>query len=130
MNKNPRSILVVDDNEDIRILISLVLQKEGYQIFLAPTGIEAIEIIKKNNLDLILLDVMMPGLSGLAVLAIIRANKDKKKREIPVIMITAASTISDIDTAIDIGASSYILKPFRTENLLQKIDAIFEEARS
>jgi DNA-binding response OmpR family regulator len=130
MSNDPRHILVVDDNEDIRSLLSLVLQKEGYVVFLASHGSEAIEIVKNNALDLVLLDVMMPGLSGLEVLANIRANKDKKKSEIPVMMITAKSTINDIDEAVDSGATSYIIKPFRNENLLQKVTAIFEEVHA
>jgi len=126
MSEAPKRVLVVDDNEDIRNLLSLVLQKEGYEVFLAADGTEAILIIKSNPLDLVLLDVMMPVLSGLEVLAIIRESKDKKISEIPVMMITALSTIADIDAAIDGGATSYIVKPFRSENLIQKITAIFE----
>ena len=127
MSKDPRSILVVDDNEDIRNLLSLVLQKEGYEVFLAPNGSEALEIVKNNRLDLVLLDVMMPELSGLEVLRSIRENKDNKICSIPVMMITAASTVSDIDAAIEIGASSYIIKPFRNINLIEKVSAIFQE---
>jgi DNA-binding response OmpR family regulator len=130
MSEDPKHILVVDDNEDIRSLLSLVLQKEGYHVFLAANGNEAIEIVKNNKLDLILLDVMMPGLSGLEVLSSIRANKDKKISEIPVMMITAKSTVSDIDEAVENGATSYIIKPFRNENLIQKVTAIFEEVRA
>ena len=127
MSKDLRSILVVDDNEDIRNLLSLVLQKEGYEVFLAPNGSEALEIVKNNRLDLVLLDVMMPELSGLEVLSHIRGNKDNKISSIPVMMITAASTVSDIDAAVEIGASSYIIKPFRNENLIAKVSAIFQE---
>ena len=127
MSKDPRSILVVDDNEDIRNLLSLVLQKEGYEVFLAPNGSEALEIVKNNRLDLVLLDVMMTELSGLEVLSNIRGNKDNKISSIPVMMITAASTVSDIDAAVEIGASSYIIKPFRNINLIEKVSAIFQE---
>lgn len=130
MSNGPRNILVVDDNEDIRNLLSLVLQKEGYVVFLAPNGTEAIEIVKNNKIDLVLLDVMMPGLSGLEVLSIIRGNKDKNICNIPVMMITAASTVSDIDAAVEIGASSYIIKPFRNEHLLEKVSTIFQEEQS
>ncbi len=126
MAQDPKRVLVVDDNEDIRNLLSLVLQKEGFEVFLAADGTEAILIIKSNELDLVLLDVMMPVLSGLDILKIIRENKDKKINGIPVMMITAASTIADIDAAIEAGANSYIVKPFRNENLMQKITAIFE----
>ena len=126
MSNDPKRILVVDDNEDIRNLLSLVLQKEGFEVFLSGDGTSAIEIIKNNSLDLVLLDVMMPVLSGLEVLAIIRESKDNRISSLPVMMITALSTIADIDAAIDTGATSYIVKPFRNEHLIEKITAIFE----
>ena len=128
MSNGLKSVLVVDDNEDIRSLLSLVLQKENYEVFLAASGNDAIQIVKNNKVDLILLDVMMPGLSGLEVLSIIREDKDKRINEIPIMMITAKSTISDIDAAVELGASSYIIKPFRPANLVEKVNAIFKEA--
>ena len=127
MSKDSKSILVVDDNEDIRSLLSLVLLKEGYEVVLASDGAEALEKIKATKPDLILLDVMMPGLSGLDVLSIIRDDKDKKINEIPIMIITAKSTIADIDIAVELGASSYIIKPFRPANLIDKVTAIFAE---
>lgn len=126
MNNLSKSILVVDDNEDIRGLLSLVLQKEGYEVFLASDGTEALAKITKHTPDLVLLDVMMPGLSGLEVLSSIRENKKKEINEMPVVMITAKSTIDDIDAAIELGASSYIVKPFRPANLAEKVHAIFD----
>jgi len=127
MSKDSKSILVVDDNEDIRSLLSLVLSREGYEVVLASDGTEAIEKIKVAKPDLILLDVMMPGLSGLEVLSTLREDKDKKINEIPIMMITAKSTITDIDNAVELGASSYIIKPFRPANLIEKVTAIFAE---
>ncbi len=121
-----KSILVVDDNEDIRGLLSLVLQKEGYEVLLAADGTEALAKIAEHTPDLVLLDVMMPGLSGLEVLSSIRENKKKEINEMPVVMITAKSTIDDIDAAIELGASSYIVKPFRPANLAEKVQAIFD----
>ena len=127
MSTDSKNILVVDDNEDIRSLLSLVLQREGHEVVLASDGTEALEKIKIAKPDLILLDVMMPGLSGLEVLSIIREDKDKKINEIPIMMITAKSTITDIDNAVELGASSYIIKPFRPANLIEKVNAIFAE---
>ena len=127
MSTDSKSILVVDDNEDIRSLLSLVLQREGYEVVLASDGTEALDKIKIAKPDLILLDVMMPGLSGLEVLSMIREDKDKKINEIPIMMITAKSTVTDIDNAVELGASSYIIKPFRPANLIEKVTAIFAE---
>jgi len=126
MTDNPKSILVVDDNEDIRGLLTLVLLKEGYTVNEASDGHDALTKISLLNPDLILLDVMMPGLSGIEVLATIRQNKDIKKSSVPVIMITARSTIDDIDIAIELGANSYIVKPFRPANLAEKVREILE----
>ena len=126
MAESAKSILVVDDNEDIRGLLSLVLQKEGYEVHAAEDGASALEKAYETKPDLILLDVMMPGLSGLEVLSTIRENKDKKISEVPIMMITAKSTIDDIDAAVELGASSYIVKPFRPANLAEKVQAIFD----
>jgi two-component system response regulator ResD len=127
VRSDSKSILVVDDNEDIRSLLSLVLEKEGFIVFLAANGAASLEIVKNNDLDLILLDIMMPGMSGLEVLKNIREDKNKKINSIPIIMITAKSTVADIDDAVELGASSYIIKPFRPVNLIQKVNAILEE---
>ncbi len=127
MADSTKSILVVDDNEDIRGLLSLVLQKEGYEVNAAVDGADALEKANTLKPDLILLDVMMPGLSGLEVLSAIREHKDKKINEVPVMMITAKSTIDDIDAAVELGASSYIVKPFRPANLAEKVQEIFSE---
>ena len=126
MAEKAKSILVVDDNEDIRGLLSLVLQKEGYEVHAAEDGTAALQQTNEIKPDLILLDVMMPGLSGLEVLSTIRENKDKKISEVPIMMITAKSTIDDIDAAVELGASSYIVKPFRPANLAEKVQAIFD----
>lgn len=123
-----KSILVIDDNDDIRGLLSLVLQKEGYEVLEAAGGSEALIKINESKPDLILLDVMMPGLSGLEVLATIRESREKKISQVPVIMITAKSTIDDIDAAIELGANSYIVKPFRPANLVEKVSEIFQAA--
>ena len=126
MAEPAKSVLVVDDNEDIRGLLSLVLQKEGYEVHTAEDGAQALEKTYETKPDLILLDVMMPGLSGLEVLSTIREHKDKKINQVPIMMITAKSTIDDIDAAVELGASSYIVKPFRPANLAEKVQAIFD----
>ncbi|MEI7541126.1 MAG: response regulator [Actinomycetes bacterium] len=126
MAESAKKVLVVDDNEDIRGLLSLVLQNEGYEVFAAEDGAQALEKTYDEKPDLILLDVMMPGLSGLEVLSTIREHKDKKVNQVPIMMITAKSTIDDIDAAVELGASSYIVKPFRPANLAEKVHAIFD----
>lgn len=124
MNVVWKSILVVDDNEDIRNLLTLVLENEGYLVTQGVDGGECLEIIQDKPFDLLLLDVMMPGMSGIEVLKAIRGNKDKKINQLPICMITAKSSIEDIDEALEHGATSYIVKPFRPIALAEKVNTL------
>ncbi len=126
MAEKAASILVVDDNQDIRDLISHFLSADGFHLFTATDGESALNILKRNQIDLVLLDVMMPGISGLDLLREIRANSDKKLRDIPVMMITAKTGTDDIDKALSLGADSYIVKPFRGNAIREKVRAILE----
>lgn len=124
MNEVWKSILVVDDNEDIRNLLTLVLENEGYLVTQGVDGGECLEIIQGKPFDLILLDVMMPGLSGFEVLKSIRSSKDQKISQLPICMITAKSSVEDVDEALELGATSYIVKPFRPIALAEKVNAL------
>ncbi len=126
MATDTASILVVDDNQDIRDLISHFLSADGFHLFTATDGESALNILKRNQIDLVLLDVMMPGISGLDLLREIRANSDKKLRDIPVMMITAKTGTDDIDKALSLGADSYIVKPFRGNAIREKVRTILE----
>ena len=126
MNQVKKKILVVDDNRDIRGLLFKMLDSEGYDVLFAIDGEEALEIIKSHRFDLILLDEMMPGKSGIEVLTEIRSSKDSQIKNLAVVMITAKSLIDDIEAALSAGATSYIVKPFRAEVIKQKIQNIFK----
>jgi len=117
-----KRILVVDDNEDIRNLISIILGG-GYEVRAVGSGTEALAIYEEFRPDLVLLDIMMPEVSGFEVLMKIRDLRSSKLNSVPIVMITAKSMTEDIDKAIELGANSYIVKPFRAETLKQKIDA-------
>lgn len=119
-----KTILVVDDNEDIRDLLSLVLEKEGHQILHAENGRDGLEKIIASPPDLVFLDVMMPGFSGLEVLEAVRNNKDSKVNGVPICMLTAKSLVEDIDAAVNLGATSYIVKPFRPGVLVEKVNSL------
>ncbi len=116
-----KKVLVVDDNEDIRNLISIILTGESYEVLAVETGTQALEIYTEFKPDLILLDIMMPGISGFEVLEQIRDIRSSKLNSVPIVMITAKSLTDDIDKAIKLGATSYIVKPFRAESLKQKV---------
>ena len=112
MTQEMKKILVVEDNQDVRDLVVQILNSDGFNVFAAVDGENALAILNSNLVDLVLLDVMMPGISGLEVLAEIRTGSNKKIREVPVMMMTAKSGIEDIDQALALGANSYIVKPF------------------
>ncbi len=122
-----RQILAVEDNQDLRELIIQMLVFEDYDILTAKDGEEALELISLHRFDLILLDIMLPGISGMEVLTKIRSAKDSQVKNLPVVMVTAKSLIDDIDAALLAGATSYLVKPFRAEALKIKIQNIFED---
>ena len=112
-------ILVVDDDRNICQLIGLYLKKEGYAVKTAGDGEAALEMIKAETFDLVLLDVMMPKKDGFETLREIRKFSD-----IPVIMLTARSEVIDRIQGLDAGADDYIPKPFEPQELILRIKAI------
>jgi DNA-binding response OmpR family regulator len=114
------SILIVEDEEKIQRLLELELEYEGYQVGMASDGIEALEAYRSGSWDLILLDVMLPGLSGIELLRRIRANDTTT----PVILLTAKGSVEDKVSGLDLGANDYITKPFQIEELFARIRAV------
>ncbi len=125
-----KQILVVEDNQDLRELIIQMLVFEDYDILTAKDGEEALELISLHRFDLILLDIMLPGISGMEVLIKIRSAKDSQVKNLPVVMVTAKSLIDDIDAALLAGATSYLVKPFRAAALTTKIQNILEDQKN
>lgn len=126
MSEDRKRILVIDDNADIRDLIQYILEKAGRQVFQGVDGEKGLAQVKAHRPDLILLDTTMPGISGLDVLKAIREDRDSEISSIPVVMLTANSAEADIKKAFEIGATSYIVKPFKREKLLTEIDLLLE----
>ncbi|WP_297639757.1 response regulator transcription factor [uncultured Clostridium sp.] len=110
------SILIVEDEKNIARFLELELMHEGYNIIKADNGRVGLEIAEKGEVDLIILDVMLPELNGLEVLRRLR-----KTSEIPVIMLTARDAVMDKVSGLDAGADDYITKPFAIEELLARI---------
>ncbi len=109
MNEESRKILVVDDNADNRELLSRRLEKKGYETVCASSGKIALELLEQQSFDLILLDIMMPEISGIEVLQMVRENKSMA--DLPIIMATAKDTSEDMVNALKLGANDYITKP-------------------
>lgn len=118
-----RSILVIDDEKDILKLLLYNLEKEGYQPLSATTGEEGLELARARKPDLILLDLMLPGMDGLECCRLLRA--DKITRHIPILMLTAKNTEVDQVVGLEMGASDYVAKPFSVKVLLARVKNIF-----
>ncbi|APJ10605.1 response regulator transcription factor [Bacillus safensis] len=117
MNKG--KILVVEDEKKIARVLSLELEYEGYEVTVKETGIDGLQALEEDSFDLVLLDVMLPELSGLEVLRRVR----KTNTATPIILITARGSIPDKVSGLDLGANDYITKPFDIEELLARIRA-------
>ena len=115
-------ILVVEDEEDILELVRYNLSREGYQVLCVTSGEEALERAGSESLDLVVLDLMLPGIDGLEVAK--RLKNDSKTRDIPIIMLTAKGSEADIVTGLELGADDYITKPFSPRILIARIRAI------
>jgi two-component system phosphate regulon response regulator PhoB len=115
-------ILVVDDEEDILELVRFHLAREGYQLTLAASGEEALKQAKREAFDLIVLDLMLPGLDGLEVAKALKA--DAKTQAVPIIMLTAKGEDADVVTGLEIGAEDYITKPFSPRVLTARVKAV------
>ena len=116
-------ILIVDDEPQIRRVLRTTLTSQGYTVAEAKNGDDALEQIREERPDLILLDVNMPGRSGLEVCREIRATSD-----IPIIMLTVRNTERDKVQALDAGADDYVVKPFGSEELMARIRAALRRA--
>jgi DNA-binding response OmpR family regulator len=116
------TILVIDDEKDILKLVQYNLEKEGYQVLLARTGEEGFEAAKAKSPALVLLDLMLPGMDGLEVCKLLRADKATKK--IPILMLTAKGSETDQIVGLELGATDYVAKPFSVKVLLARVKTI------
>ena len=123
----PKKIMVVDDEPYIARVIKFKLEQEGYQVFSANDGITGLNKIKEDKPDLVLLDVMMPGLSGYEVCQKIKA--DAELSGIPVVILTAKGQERDREQGFNVGANDYITKPFSPNRLLELVKSIIGEAK-
>lgn len=113
-------ILVVEDNADMRELFCTVLTDSGYRCLQAQDGLQALEVMEKEYVDLIVADVMMPGMDGYAVARSVRA----RRCGVPILMLTARSSLEDRVEGLNAGADYYLTKPFDTRELLACINAL------
>ena len=112
-------ILLVDDDPNIRQLVNLYLEKEGFEVVMADRGDEAVKIFKSTPPNLILLDVMLPGMDGWQV-----CREVRKISNIPIIMLTAKDETFDKVLGLELGADDYMVKPFEMKELVARIKAV------
>ncbi len=122
------SILAVEDDEDILQLLKYNLAKEGYRVTAVTSGEEGLQLARSTTPDLILLDLMLPGVDGLEVCR--RLKMDAKTRQVAIIMLTAKGEETDIVTGLELGAEDYITKPFSTRILLARVRTVLRRRRT
>ncbi len=122
-----RKIAVIEDDRDINELIAYNLEREGYGVIRSLDGGQGLFLIQKERPDLVLLDLMLPGMDGLEVCQALKQSDATK--DIPIIMITAKSEESDVVVGLQMGADDYITKPFSTKVLLARIKAVFRRGK-
>jgi CRP/FNR family transcriptional regulator, cyclic AMP receptor protein len=116
-----KTILIIEDNEDIRENVAEILTLSDYKVLMAPNGKEGIEVARAHKPDLIVCDIMMPGIDGYGVLHVL--HKEKDTQNIPFIFLTSKSERSDFRAAMEMGADDYITKPFAGNELLNAIES-------
>jgi phosphate regulon transcriptional regulator PhoB len=123
---NKKNILIVDDEPDLVTLVSYNLKKEGFGVVTAADGEEALQKIKKTDFDIILLDLMLPGIQGMELCRIIRGNP--KTQHVPIIMLTAKGEEADKIRGLETGADDYMTKPFSPKELIARVNAVLRRA--
>jgi two-component system, OmpR family, alkaline phosphatase synthesis response regulator PhoP len=116
------SLLVVEDDKDIQELIKYNLQKEQYQVLCASSGEDALKMVKSRTFDLILLDLMLPGIDGLEICKVLKS--EPLTATIPIIMVTAKGEDADVVLGLELGADDYIVKPFSPRVLIARIRTV------
>jgi two-component system phosphate regulon response regulator PhoB len=125
---NAPRVLVVDDEKDIRELLTYNLSRNGYHVTEAATGEDALREARLHPPDLVVLDLMLPGVDGLEVCK--RLKNDKKTAQVPVLMLTAKGEEADVVVGLELGADDYITKPFSPRVLLARIKAVLRRGEA
>ncbi len=124
----PRRILVIEDEQDIRELINYNLTREGYEVELAASGEEGLRRVRERRPDLVLLDLMLPGVDGLEVCR--RLKSDRQNAPIQIMMLTAKGEDADVVAGLELGADDYVVKPFSPRVLLARVRAVLRRGET
>ena len=121
-----KTILVVDDSTTTNLLCESIFQEKEYQVIIVDKGKEAFNRIKKDQPDIVLLDLMLPGTDGFTILKQLKQNDHTK--QIPVIVVSARASREDREKALEYGALDYVMKPIGANNLVEKVESILDPA--
>ena len=122
----PKEILIVDDEPGVVAAIQFLMEKQGHNVLIAERGEDALDLIYKYRPDLVILDIMLPGISGWEVCEIIRLNPDY--RDVKIVFLTARGDEGEIARGLALGADAYITKPFSNDQFIAKVNALLENA--
>jgi len=122
----PKKILIVDDEPNLVIPLQFLMEQHGYRTLVAQSGEEALESISKERPDLVLLDIMLPGIDGFEVCEIVRLNPEWRNTKI--IFLTAKGRDVDIAKGMVLGADEYITKPFSNQQIIDAVTKLLKEA--
>jgi two-component system phosphate regulon response regulator PhoB len=122
------AILVADDDTDIRDLVSFKLEQAGFDVTAVDNGLAALTAARQEPPDLVVLDVMMPGMSGIDVCRELRA--DESTAGLPIILLTARAQEGDVEVGFGAGANDYIVKPFSPRELVTRVEAVLARTRT
>ncbi len=121
----PKEILIVDDEPDVVVPIQFLMEQQGYLVMIAERGEDALDLIYQYKPDLVILDILLPGIDGYEVCEIIRL--DANYREVKIIFLTARDREVDIAKGLSLGADAYITKPFSNTELVTKVRELIEQ---
>ncbi|MEV6923120.1 response regulator [Dactylosporangium sp. NPDC051485] len=122
------AILVADDDMDIRDLVAFKLEQAGYDVVAVDNGLAALTAATQNPPDLVVLDVMMPGMSGIDVCRQLR--QEQATKGLPIILLTARAQEGDVEVGFGAGADDYIVKPFSPRELVSRVEAVLARMRT
>jgi two-component system response regulator MprA len=125
MSSRATTVLVADDDRAIREALTRALELEGYAVIAVPDGAGALDAVRTGRPDVLVLDVMMPGVDGVTVCRVLRAERDRT----PILMLTARTETSDRVAGLDAGADDYLPKPFELDELLARLRALLRRAQ-
>ena len=120
----PKEILIVDDEPSVVVAIQFLMQQQGYNVLVAESGEDALDLIYKHKPNLVILDIMLPGIDGYEVCEIVRLNPDYRK--VKILFLTARRDEVEIAKGLALGADAYITKPFSNDKLVEAVNEVLE----